>query len=151
MSSETAPERLGRLVRLRRQQLTWSVRAAANAAGIDRATWTSLEAGTRNVQDRFHRAIEDTLQWPAGSIAAYLKDGATPGASTVNDSPPASECSDPSPPAGECSDTPPADLLPFDDVEQQIWAITKLGAHRRTYILFYRASGKLGNQFGQTG
>jgi transcriptional regulator with XRE-family HTH domain len=85
VSSETAQQRLGRLVRLRRQKLKMSVRAAATAAGIDRATWTSLEAGTRNAQDRHHATIEDVLQWPAGTIAANLEDGATPPASADTD------------------------------------------------------------------
>jgi hypothetical protein len=108
---------------LRRQKLALSVRAAAGAAGIDRATWTSLEAGTRVVQDRSHAAIEDVLQWPPGSIAAFVEDGVDPGVDAGNDPTPGR----PSSPAGD-DDPPPGDLLPFDDVEQQIWAIKKLGA-----------------------
>lgn len=84
MSSRTAQEGLGRLVRSQRQRLALSVRAAAEAAGIDRATWTSLEAGTRHLRDRSHSAIEDVLQWPFGSIAAYLENGIIPGTSSVN-------------------------------------------------------------------
>jgi hypothetical protein len=61
----------------RRKKLGLSVRAAANDAGIDRATWTALEAGTRTIQDRHHAAIEGVLQWQPGAIATYLEDGAT--------------------------------------------------------------------------
>lgn len=68
MDTETAQQRLARRVKARRLQLHLSVRAAAKAAGVDRNTWSSLEDGTRTLQDRNYAKIETALQWPEGEI-----------------------------------------------------------------------------------
>jgi transcriptional regulator with XRE-family HTH domain len=72
MDSETAQQRLARLVKARRLQLHLSVRAAAKAAGVDRNTWSSLEDGTRVLQDRNYAKIETALQWPTGEVPRIL-------------------------------------------------------------------------------
>ncbi|MEC3977870.1 helix-turn-helix domain-containing protein [Amycolatopsis sp. H20-H5] len=76
-STETPQEQLSREVRERRRHLGLSVRAAAAAANIDRATWTSLEDGSRVTQDRHYVAIEHALQWPTGYISHLLQGSAT--------------------------------------------------------------------------
>jgi hypothetical protein len=66
-------EALGEEVRALRVALDLSVRAAAKAAGVDRATWAGVEDGTRVVQDRNAWKMEEVLGWPQGSFSARLK------------------------------------------------------------------------------
>jgi transcriptional regulator with XRE-family HTH domain len=73
MDAPASRRRLGRLVKQQRQNLGLSVRAAAQKAGVDRATWTSLEAGSRDTQDRQFVGIERALEMPRGTIAAILR------------------------------------------------------------------------------
>jgi hypothetical protein len=70
-------ERLARLVKQGRLAVGLSVRAAANAAGMDRATWTAIEEGTRQTQDRFYVAIERTLRWPPNTMEQIVSGAIT--------------------------------------------------------------------------
>lgn len=65
--------KLGELVRQQRQRLGLSIRAAAREAGVDRATWTGLEDGTRATQDRHYAGIESAMRWAPGSIHAITQ------------------------------------------------------------------------------
>ncbi|TBL29073.1 XRE family transcriptional regulator [Verrucosispora sp. SN26_14.1] len=69
-------ERLAQKIKKRRlEDLGLSVSAAARAAGIDRATWTSAEKGDRDTQPHNWAGIERALNWRPGSIAAILEGG----------------------------------------------------------------------------
>jgi hypothetical protein len=68
-------ERLGRLIRERRLERGLSVRAAAIAAQIDRATWAAAEAGTRGIREHNYAGVERTLRWVPGSIYEILEGG----------------------------------------------------------------------------
>jgi len=72
MTDETPQQRLARLAKARRTELGLSVRAASMAAGIDRNTWSWMEAGTRVLQDRNYAKVEKALQWPTGEIPRIL-------------------------------------------------------------------------------
>ena len=74
-TDETPKDRLARLVHARRLELRLSVRAAAKAAGVDRNTWSSLEDGSRVLQDRNYAKIEEALSWPTGEILRILTPG----------------------------------------------------------------------------
>lgn len=76
MEDEPHRERLARCVQDRRRELRLSVRAAAQLAGIDRATWSSAEAATRRTAEYHYAGIENALQWAPGSIDAILSGGA---------------------------------------------------------------------------
>jgi hypothetical protein len=71
---ETPQQRLSHEVRQRRTTLGLSVRAASTLAGLNRATWTALEDGTRSTQDRHYGGIERALQWPPGHIRSILDE-----------------------------------------------------------------------------
>lgn len=73
-----ARERLGALMRERRLERGLSVRAAAAAAGIDRATWASAETGTRDIREHSYAAVERVLRWAPGSIFEILQEGGEP-------------------------------------------------------------------------
>lgn len=76
MDTDEVPQhRLARLVKERRLKLKLSVRAAAKAAGIDRNTWSSLEDGSRVLQDRNYAKVEEALNWPTGEILRILSPG----------------------------------------------------------------------------
>jgi transcriptional regulator with XRE-family HTH domain len=75
VEQEEPRERLGRHVRQRRLQLNLSVRAAAQAAGLDRATWQGLEDGTRTTRDHKLAGIERVLGWVEGSVHTILAGG----------------------------------------------------------------------------
>jgi transcriptional regulator with XRE-family HTH domain len=68
IGGDTDRRRLAQLVKQQRQNLGLSVRAAAKNAGVDRATWTGLEEGSRETQDRQFAGIERALDWPPGTI-----------------------------------------------------------------------------------
>jgi transcriptional regulator with XRE-family HTH domain len=68
-------ERLADRVRKRRLELGLSVRAAAKAAGVDRATWGSLEDSTRATRTQYFAGIERALEWAAGSCEVILDGG----------------------------------------------------------------------------
>jgi transcriptional regulator with XRE-family HTH domain len=71
---DTDRGRLAQLVKQQRQSLGLSVRAAAREAGVDRATWTGLEDGSRETQDRQFSGIERALDWPPGTIDRIRRD-----------------------------------------------------------------------------
>lgn len=101
----------------RRQELGLSIRAAAKAAVVDRATWTALEEGTRTTQDRHYAGIEQALQWPTGTIQAIV--------------------SGEHPWLEQLASTSTPDLL--DDTERQIWSMDLLDEDLRwDYIRIYR-------------
>lgn len=77
-TDETPQQRLARLVKARRLELRLSVRAAAKAAGVDRNTWSSLEDGTRVLQDRNYDKVETASQWPPGEILRILATAESP-------------------------------------------------------------------------
>lgn len=64
---------LARRVRARRVELGLSVRAAAQAAEMDRNTWSYLEDGSRRTSEFKYAGIERALQWAPGSVAAILE------------------------------------------------------------------------------
>jgi transcriptional regulator with XRE-family HTH domain len=64
---------LAKKVRARRVELGLSVRAAAQAADIDRNTWSYLEDGSRRTSEFKYAGIERALQWESGSVAAILE------------------------------------------------------------------------------
>lgn len=102
---------LGHQVRQQRQQLGLSIRAAARAAGVDRATWTGLEEGTRATQDRHYAGIERALDWPPGTIESIM--------------------------SGEPRQPAAPELR--DDNERRIWAMDMVDEDlRREYIRMYR-------------
>ncbi|MBM0277224.1 helix-turn-helix domain-containing protein [Micromonospora tarensis] len=68
-------EHLAKAIETRRIELGLSGAAAARAAGIDRATWTSAENGTRRTAEHNYAGIERALQWKPGSIRAVLGGG----------------------------------------------------------------------------
>lgn len=73
MTDDEVRRDLGIWIKNRRQDLRLSVREAARRAGIDRATWTGLEDGSRQTQDTKYAGIEDALEVAHGSIAARLR------------------------------------------------------------------------------
>lgn len=74
-TDETPQERLARLVKERRLELRLSVRAAAKAAGVDRNTWSTLEDGSRVLQDRNYDKVETALNWSSGEVLRILAPG----------------------------------------------------------------------------
>lgn len=82
-------ERLARYLQERRRELRLSVRAAAQAAGIDRATWTSAESAKRRTAEYHYAGIEAALQWEPGSIDAVLAGGEP--TKRITQSPPAAD------------------------------------------------------------
>lgn len=72
---EEPRDRLARHVRERRIQLRLSARAASAKAGVDRATWASMEKGTRRTAEYQYTGIEYALDWTLGSIDAILDGG----------------------------------------------------------------------------
>ncbi|WP_146755545.1 transcriptional regulator [Micromonospora saelicesensis] len=68
---------LARKVRARRVELGLSVRAAAQAAEMDRNTWSYLEDGSKKTAEFKYAGIERALQWEPGSVTAIL-DGRDP-------------------------------------------------------------------------
>lgn len=75
MDEQRQRERLAGMVKSRRIERGLSVSKAAQAAGIDRATWSSAEKGDRQTQPHNWAGIERALDWKAGSIAAILAGG----------------------------------------------------------------------------
>jgi transcriptional regulator with XRE-family HTH domain len=63
---------LGERIAARRKELGLSVRAAAEAAQVDRNTWSSAENGTRRLAEYNYAGVERTLRWEPGSIDAIL-------------------------------------------------------------------------------
>lgn len=70
-----ARERLGQIVSDRRRTLGLSLSAAARAAGIDRATWTGMERGTRRTEEYNYASIDRALRWAPGSVDRVLAGG----------------------------------------------------------------------------
>lgn len=68
-------QRLGELVKARRQELALSISKAARAAEIDRATWTGVEKASRDTEEYNYGPIERVLRWERGSVAAVLAGG----------------------------------------------------------------------------
>lgn len=62
-------------VATRRKQLQLSIVAAAAAAGINRATWSALEQGTRDTESYTYGGVERALNWAPGSIDRILDGG----------------------------------------------------------------------------
>lgn len=107
---------LGKLVSQGRQELGLSIRAAARDAGVDRATWTALEEGSRVTQDRHYAGIERALEWPVGTIRAIVA-GEHPSVTASTPTKP--------------------DLR--DDNERRIWSMDAVDEDlRREYIRLYR-------------
>lgn len=67
--------RLGGYIRQRRTELGLSVRKAAQAAGIDRDTWSTAESGSRAIHAHNVTAVERVLGWSPGSAARILSGG----------------------------------------------------------------------------
>jgi hypothetical protein len=76
---ETPRERLANAMANRRRELRLSVRAAAQRAGVDRATWSSAETATRQIAEYNYAGVEAALDWQPGSVDQILAGGtATP-------------------------------------------------------------------------
>ncbi|WP_194821263.1 helix-turn-helix domain-containing protein [Micromonospora sp. S-DT3-3-22] len=75
MDERGGQDQLGQRVRSRRLELGLSARAAAQAAGIDRNTWSYLENGTRRTAEFNYAGVERALRWAPGSISAILGGG----------------------------------------------------------------------------
>lgn len=67
--------RLAEAVKDRRLKLGLSTRAAAAAAGINRATWTSTEDEERRLSEHLWSGVERALGWAPGSIETTLGGG----------------------------------------------------------------------------
>lgn len=76
--TEEARVALARQVRERRGALKLSVSRAARLAGVDRATWTGMEAATRVPQSHNRTAMERVLHWAPGSIDRVLAGAGSP-------------------------------------------------------------------------
>jgi hypothetical protein len=75
----TSRERLATAMLDRRRALRLSIRAAAQRAGVDRATWTSAENAIRQLAEYNYAGVEAALEWEPGSVEAVLAgDTATP-------------------------------------------------------------------------
>lgn len=76
---DTQPEleRAGRLVRARMEQLGLNREAAVRASALNRETWKRVERGYR-VQEVTHTRVEETLQWPAGTMRHIIEGGDPP-------------------------------------------------------------------------
>lgn len=69
---ESSRRRLANAMADRRRELRLSVRAAAQRAGIDRATWTAAEAATRRIAEYNYAGVEAALDWEPGSVDQIL-------------------------------------------------------------------------------
>lgn len=74
--TEPNRERLGQAIEARRKTMGLSLSAAARLAGIDRATWTGSERGTRQTEAYNFAGIERALRWAPGSVERTLAGGA---------------------------------------------------------------------------
>jgi transcriptional regulator with XRE-family HTH domain len=79
--------RLGDRIRTRRRALGLSVSRAARAAGINRATWTAVEDGSRETEPYNFGPIERVLGWTDRSIDNVLAGGEP---ALIDDPPPIS-------------------------------------------------------------
>lgn len=68
-------ERLAEAVKNRRLKLGLSARSAAMAAGINRATWGSMEDNTRRISEHLWSGVERALSWAPGSVQTVLAGG----------------------------------------------------------------------------
>lgn len=73
----TSRERLARAMTDRRRELRLSIRAVAQRAGMDRATWTGAENADRDLREYHYAGVEAALDWEAGSVEQILA-GHTP-------------------------------------------------------------------------
>lgn len=67
---------LAEAVAQRRLELGLSIRAAADRAGVDRATWATIENGTSRLSRHRWSALERALLWEPGSVTAVVGGGA---------------------------------------------------------------------------
>ncbi|MEU1240085.1 helix-turn-helix transcriptional regulator [Micromonospora parva] len=75
MDEQDGRRRLAEIIKTRRLERGLSTSRAAQAAGIDRATWSTAESGTRRTSEHNWAGIERALGWTTGSIAAILGGG----------------------------------------------------------------------------
>lgn len=73
--TEPNRERLGHAIESRRKAMGLSLSAAARLAGVDRATWTGSERGTRQTETYNYASIERALKWVPGSVETVLAGG----------------------------------------------------------------------------
>lgn len=67
--------RLGQFVKIQRELLGLSLRAAAREAAISTPTWTAAEKGTRATQGHNARPMESVLGWAPLSFDVILAGG----------------------------------------------------------------------------
>lgn len=67
--------RLGKFIKIERELLGLSLRAAAKEAGISTPTWTAAERGTRATQGHNARPMEAVLGWAPLSFDVILAGG----------------------------------------------------------------------------
>jgi hypothetical protein len=72
-------QRLGALVRAQRFARFGTVRAAEEAAGMERGPWKRVELG-HPAKDVSYARVEKACDWPPGSIRGFLDGGPEPGA-----------------------------------------------------------------------
>ncbi len=78
-TTDEPQRRLGNHVRERRLVLGLSTQKAADQASVSRQTWINIENGARRTNAANHAALERTLRWRPGSVAAVLNgDDPTP-------------------------------------------------------------------------
>ncbi|MGA4726256.1 helix-turn-helix domain-containing protein [Micromonospora taraxaci] len=75
MDEQDGRARLAEFIKTRRLERGLSTSKAAQAAGIDRATWSTAESGARRTSEHNWAGIERALGWATGSIAAILNGG----------------------------------------------------------------------------
>lgn len=75
MDEQDGRRRLAEIIKTRRLERGLSTSKAAQAAGIDRATWSTAESGTRRTSEHNWAGIERALGWRTGSIAEILQGG----------------------------------------------------------------------------
>lgn len=85
MDEQRHRARLASMIEARRMELGISGSKAAQAAGIDRATWSSAEKGERATQPHNWAGIERALAWKPGSIKAILDGGEPTPADAIGD------------------------------------------------------------------
>jgi transcriptional regulator with XRE-family HTH domain len=68
----TARKGLSTAIGDRRRELGLSKAAVVRRADVSRPAWDDWETGARVPQDANYRKIEKALEWPRGTVAAYI-------------------------------------------------------------------------------
>src|SRR5439155_17950937 len=75
---------IGERIRVRRQLRSWSVRYAADRAGVSHSTWSRIERGLMSVDNRFLLAdIAAALECPVTELTGQSPVPTSPGAAAA--------------------------------------------------------------------